>query len=640
MRLKVPFFGYVLAIVGLLFPSVVFVGVLPSLINTGPVKARLMAELRSWTGGEVTVAGPVSIESFFSLSVDLRNVEFGGVEGVSNITSVKAARIIARISWANLLIGNLDFDKIRIFDAVIHAKGGNRHEIGGALLASLTGAHKIPFAALSLVDSAVIIEGAAQQPSRRLQIETASANLRMSDGRIGVTGTLKWKGEPIVFRVSTNLPARGKPDVPVPMILNVDSRLVSGGFNGETSLNGALNAAGYLSLTTPDLPGLAKWSGFQLEDGMPGVVQLTGSLNLAPDWVSLQAAAFAVAGQRATGDLTLKFAAEQPQLEGALAFDELDLDPLWSETTAEPPAASEAPNASRWLMAALDMDLRISAETLRWKHATAKPAAFSLSSKAGMLSADIAELGLFDGSILGHIDADLARDPIRLRARLTAKRIDTAPILETMTGRSWLSGRADARLEVETDGRGGLQLLDSAKGHVRISFPHGGSIPFDIPRLAKLSPAQGVHGWTDLDFDTVAFDELRLRLDLQGGELRCDDLNLRRGDEIIRGSGSVDLARQQVDWRFTVRQTAQGEASKADAGVPPEASLSIQGPWERPTIRAGERSGSLSVRDIGTSRNASKSSACADRIEGGCGIGLIASERGRIETAGRRLQRG
>ena len=320
---------------------------LPSLINTGPVKARLMAELRRWTGGEVTVAGPVSIESFFSLSVDLRNVEFGGVEGVSNITSVKAARIIARISWANLLIGNLDFDKIRIFDAVIHAKGGNRHEIGGALLASLTGAHKIPFAALSLVDSAVIIEGAAQQPSRRLQIETASANLRMSDGRIGVTGTLKWKGEPIVFRVSTNLPARGKPDVPVPMILNVDSRLVSGGFNGETSLNGALNAAGYLSLTTPDLPGLAKWSGFQLEDGMPGVVQLTGSLNLAPDWVSLQAAAFAVAGQRATGDLTLKFAAEQPQLEGALAFDELDLDPLWSDVVSDRPGDADTQSVSR-----------------------------------------------------------------------------------------------------------------------------------------------------------------------------------------------------------------------------------------------------------------------------------------------------
>ena len=135
---------------------------------------------------------------------------------------------------------------------------------------------------------------------------------------------LKWKGEVIGFRMTTYLPAAVTPAAPVPMNLNLDSRLLSGEFNGETSLKGAMNAAGYLSLTTPDMPGLAKWTGLPLEDGMPGAVQLSGSLNLAADWVSLQAAAFSAAGQKATGDLTLKFAAEPAQLEGALAFDDLD----------------------------------------------------------------------------------------------------------------------------------------------------------------------------------------------------------------------------------------------------------------------------------------------------------------------------
>ena len=148
MRLKVPFFGYVLAIVGLLLPSVVFVGFLPSLINTGPVKARLLAELRDWTGSDVKVAGPVSIESFFSLTVDLRNVDLGGIKGVPSITSIKAARMIARISWTDLLRGNLDFDKVKIFDAVIHAKGGDAAEIGAAMLSALGGAQQNPFATL------------------------------------------------------------------------------------------------------------------------------------------------------------------------------------------------------------------------------------------------------------------------------------------------------------------------------------------------------------------------------------------------------------------------------------------------------------------------------------------------------------
>ncbi len=608
MRLKVPFFGYVLAIVGLLLPSVIFVGVLPSLINTGPVKARLMAELRSWTGGEVRVAGPVSIESFFSLSVDLRNVEFGGIEDIANVTSVRATRVIARISWANLLVGNLDFDKIRIFNAVIRTRGGDGKAIGGTLLAALAQAHKIPFAALTLSDSILVIEGGPQQPSRKLQIDSVSANLRMPDGRIAVSGSLKWKGEPIAFRLKTNLPASSRPEMPVPLNLSVDGPLASGAFNGESSLNGILNAAGNLSLATSDLPGFAKWAGLELEDGMPGVVQLTGTLNLAPDWVSLQSGAFAVAGQKATGDLTLKFGSEPAQLEGALAFDALDFEPLWGHTFGEPLPASGSPSASRRLMTALDMDLRISAETLRWGRAVATPAALTLTSKAGMLSAEIAELGLFDGSVLGHLDADFTHEPLRASARLTAENVDAAQIIDAVAQRPWIAGRADIRLELQAEGRGSQQLLDSAAGNVRVSFAKGGSIPFDILKLAKASPAQGVHGWSELDFATTAFDELRLQLNLQGGELRCDDLNLRRAGEIIRGSGSVDLARGQVDWRFTGRQAIRGggggDAAKGDAGAPPEASLSIQGPWARPTIRAGERSGSLAAERTGPLRDA------------------------------------
>jgi uncharacterized protein involved in outer membrane biogenesis len=568
-----------------------------------------MAELRDWAGTDVNVSGPVSIESFFSLTVDLRNVELGGIKSVTSITNVKAERIIARIAWSDLLLGNLDFDKVKIFDAVIHARSGDSAEIGAALVAALGGAKQNPFAILAIADSVIIFEGNAPQSSRKLHISTATANLRKSDGRIRVSGKLKWKGEPIGFRLTTNLPAPATPAAPVPMILDVDSRLLNGGFNGQTSLKGALNAAGYLSLATPDMPGLAKWTGWPLEGGMPGVVQLTGSLNLASDWVSLQAAAFAVGGQKATGDLMLKFAAVPAQLEGALAFDDLDFGPLWSETLGERPAASDQPSMVRRLIKSLNMDLRISAEALHWKHAVARPAAFTFTSNAGKISAEIADLGLFDGSVLGHIDADLAREPARVRARLTAENIDTAQILGEVSPRSWLSGRADARLEVEAEGRGGKQLLENAKAHARISFANGGSIPFDIPLLAKASPAQGVNGWSELGFATAAFDELRLQITLQDGVLRCDDLHLRSAGEIIRGLGSVDLARQQVDWRFTVRRgagdTGRGEAVTGDASVPPEASLSIQGPWARPTFRAGERSGALSAERPAARRNAS-----------------------------------
>ena len=88
---------------------------------------------------------------------------------------------------------------------------------------------------------------------------------------------------------------------------------------------------------------------------------------------------------------------------------------------------------------------------------------FSLTSKAGVFSADIAELGLFDGSVLGHVEADLAREPPGASARLTAERFDTALILGAVSDTPWLAGRADARLELEATGHGGKQLLERRK---------------------------------------------------------------------------------------------------------------------------------------------------------------------------------
>ena len=572
MRLKVPFFCYVLAIAGLLLPSAVLVAALPSLINTGPVKARLLAELREWTGGDVKVAGPVSMASLLSLTVELRNVELGSAD----TASVKAARLAARVSWGGLLSGHLVFDKIKIFDAVIHAKGGNTESIGGTLLSALARAHQNPFAALTLTNSVIIFESAAQQPGRKLEIDNASFSVGQSDGSVRASGHVRWKGEPIGFRLTTSLPAAGRPAVPVPTILNVDSRLMSGGFNGETSLNGALNAAGYLSLTTPDLPGFAKWAGWPLEDGMPNVVQLTGSLNLAPDWVSLQSAAFAVAGQKATGDLTLKFTDQPVQLEGALAFDDLDLGPLWRETLGEPLPASGAPRLSRALTS-LDMDLRISAELLRWEQATAKPAAFSLTSKAGVFSADIAELGLFDGSVLGHVEADLAHEPARAIARLTAENIDTALILGTVSEQPWLAGRAEARLELEAAGHGGKQLLESAKAHARVSFTDGGSIPFDIPRLAKASPAQGVNGWSELGLTATAVRRIAASAYFAGQRIAVrGSHSAQRGRDHARigerrsgaAAGGLALYRAQDHGRHRARRGRDGRCGRAARGEP------------------------------------------------------------------------
>jgi hypothetical protein len=366
---------------------------------------------------------------------------------------------------------------------------------------------------------------------------------------------------------------------------DLTSRLLNASFNGRATPSGVWSASGQASVSTPDAEALSRWLGGRVAAGIAGAVRIAGALDVSEERVHLRSGAVSVGTTEATGEMAVLLTPDAPRLEGSIAFDRLDLSAFrFFDRTGGSAVRFDQTALARSLRNAI-IDLRVSARSMVWDRLTTGDAAFTLSGRTGAISAEIAQLDLLGGSILGHIDADLRGDLPRVSARITAESIDSAQAMTVPSQEDWLAGRADADIELSAEWSTAEQFLKSVTMDALVAFPDGGQIRLDIARLGTSAPAQEQDGWDKVDFSWTDFSDLRFNLAMKDDRLHWRNLYLQTAAGNVRGVGDIDLAEQKLDWRLIVRP--------ATGGAAPEAGLSIKGPWGRPVIRRGRHSSSV-----------------------------------------------
>jgi AsmA protein len=588
MRLKVPFLGYVLAGIAFLLPSVVLAAMLPFLINSQPIKAKLTRTLSEWTGAEVKLSGSMAVEDFFSLSVEARDVEIGSFKGLELIEGMRAERLVARIAWFDLLSGGFDFDKVWVSGAVVKARAAGPDEVAAALAEVVAGPSQTPFAAFQLEDGLLALRSAPRKPYRRLEV--GRAKLRTAKGGQHLVGSanLVWKGQAVTL--SLRSPFRSEPGAKLPVEIRAAGPLLSAQFKGYVLPGPAGAAEGDVVLRSPAFGQAAAWLGLGSVPGLPGGdVALSGAVAMTSQTLSLTSGAVTIGGQSAQASLTLERDDPLPRLEGALAFNGLDLKALMAgQSLADGVTTASAQSAMA------EMDLRLSAKAVTWGGIETGPAALTLTARPSRLSAEIAELVLLGGELRGLVALEMAGPMARASARLSAEGVDAARLLRLADQRDWLSGAADLNVEAEAHWNDPAEITETLTAHARVNFPEGGQMRLDIPRLASSPALGGSGGWGDFEFTSAAFEHLRFDMALRDGQLSFSNLALTAAGRQVKGRGEIDLGARSLDWRFTLApRTATGQdglhGTVEDASGP---ALSIQGPWTRPVIRHRSSSGS------------------------------------------------
>ena len=590
MRLKVPFLRFVLGAIAFSFPLAIFLILLPHLINAEPVKERFIKELRAWTGAPVELHGPVAVESLFSLTLNAEDVEFKGFRGLSSLKSLRAERMVARLAWADLLFGRLDFDKIKVSGAKIRLDQPDGAGDFRALLSLLTKSGETPFESLTLSKSTIEAKR-SENLVQLADVDSLIVKLR-SRGRLQLYGRVNWAGEPVALNLKTRLVADAASQTTnVPLNFDLSSALLKASFEGTAHFFENWRIQGAASVSSPDTNRLQAWLGERFGQALPELLEVSGTLDADPTRLRLESAEITTNFSRATGDLTVLLGRARPKVDGSLAFRQLDLAALWTLAEAGRTARLGESGLSDD-RSDMQIDLGVSATSLSWGAHDLGSAAFTITGSPARLSAEIANLELLGGSMRGHVETDLGRVEPGFRARMSVEGVDAAALSGFGFLTDWLDGRAHAQITLVTQGADRARLMDNARIEGRVNFPDGGQIRFDPAMFARLASGEERAGWNSGGLSWQEFSALQFKLALKERSLTFTDLAVSSEAALVTGEGQVDCTRGLLDWQLSVRSPGDGLSVEGEqAGSASEASdlgnrLSIVGDWRNPSIRA------------------------------------------------------
>ena len=99
---------------GLVVIAAVFATALPYLVEVHTVRDGLVKNLSQWSGGPVSIHGPLRMKSFASLSIEAEGVSFSATPRLSPIDRIEAKSVTAILKVPSLLRGRVEFKKVSV----------------------------------------------------------------------------------------------------------------------------------------------------------------------------------------------------------------------------------------------------------------------------------------------------------------------------------------------------------------------------------------------------------------------------------------------------------------------------------------------------------------------------------------------
>ena len=460
--------------------AVMFAAALPFLVEDRAVRDRLVQSLSQWSGGPVSIHGPLRIKSFTSLSIEANGVRFEATPRLAPVGRIDAKSVTAILRVPSLLRGRIEFKKVAVEAPQLvlnrHAAPSKPDRYSGLEVAGTAAA----FAELSRF---------GQLELRNCTFVAASgerrAYSRVSAGTIGVTRSPDSSGFTLYLR----------------------DQGLEASFRGDLSHAGAMAIGAIQLKAAPGHPAAEKIVAAIAPWEKGHGISIAGDLTWAGGRLSLDGAAIGFDGRSAKGALIIATRHGRALTEGTLAYDTIEWMPAGADGGS---AGTSVTGALRALIRAglggagrADFDMRISAEHLRAGIYEAGPLALALTSRADLLSIDIAELSIFGGKIAGRLDYD-TRHPNTLSVSASGSRLDSEALAGAAAWPIAVSGPMSLRLALEMPFKD-APLAPEAKaatGSFDLAFPAGGTLDGEVAK--RLSEAFG-HGKAPWELNSGSF---------------------------------------------------------------------------------------------------------------------------------------
>ena len=210
----------------------------------------------------------------------------------------------------------------------------------------------------------------------------------------------------------------------------------------------------------------------------------------------------------------------------------------------------------------------------------------------GNVRAKIDNLALHGGQAQGKFTLDTRQKDAVLAGSFEMTNVDGLALTQGVSGFDWLSGKANASLEIAGGGKTPEDLAATLTGKARLSLASGAIEGLDLPLIVAKAKEGEIGNWRREAGRRTQFDRLDANFTIVNGIAETKDLTLSGPNIAVSGEGRTDIPRQRLDYRLKTKVTARSDQAAATTPAPTpedEASLVmplvIKGDWDKPDIR-------------------------------------------------------
>jgi AsmA protein len=592
----------------------------PFFIPAGVYKDQLVAQVKSATGRDLRIDGPVRVSLLPRIALEAEKVSFSNPPGAAEKDMAALGKLQVQLQVLPLLYGEIAVDRFVLVAPVIHLEVDKKgrpnwsfETAGGAAptpqSAPAKGAPPAKSAASSLQDlrlGEVKIEDGRityldQRSNARYEVSDVDIAVKLPslDQPVNVDGALVWNGKRVQLLAKVDRARALIDHSPTPISMKLAAEPISLNVVGTATLPAL---SGDLDLKVPSVRGLAAWTGNPLSapgNGL-GPFSLSGKFTADNGRYSFASARLTLDEIKGTGEVQVDTTGARPNIVAKLAVDGLDLNPSLPPeggaatagakpapaTPGSAPAPSAAPAASGWSDAPIDLaalhaadaDLDLSATGIRYRKIAVDKGLLGVKLKDGRLDADLRDLELYQGKGSGKVTVQDAKDRPQVALAFKLAGIQAEPLLRDAAGFDRLSGTGALEFDISGAGKSQREIIGTLGGKGAIRFTDGAITGINLAAMvrnvtAAFDPSSGPQK-TD-------FAELGGTFTIAQGILTNTDLALKSPLLRIEGAGKVDLPKRSLDYRVTPKAVAslEGQGGRGDLGgimVP----VDIRGPWD------------------------------------------------------------
>jgi AsmA protein len=555
------------------------------LMPAAAVRDAVAKEIHSVTGLDPVLRGDFSVSLFPSGTVSFHDVLLG--DDRTGRPAVAADELTARLRYFPLLAGRIeiaDVTLVRPTITVTFLPGGQSNWSG--LIGSLARAlapdpgRSASFSEIGIHDGTIVVHDVEKGYVERLSDVDFQVAWPSISRSFGANGHFAWHGETVEASLTLSDFLAALSGEHSGVKVRLASAPLKLAFDGAASSQPTLKIEGTLGVDAPSLRDAMLWTGkSKIPFGGFGRFALHAQSTVGEGVVSLSNVNVELDGNTAEGALTLS-SGDFRMVQGTLAADALDLTPYVSGIRLL------ATNNRNWDqlpitldgIADLNLDLRLSAASIKIAQARLGRTAVAANMRGGKLDITIGESQAFSGVVKGSIGLAAANDGVQVASHVQFVDVDLESCLGQLFGVQKLAGRGNMTLNVDGSGKSVMALTGTLNGTASLNAHGGALVGINVEQLLRRLERRPLSGAGDFRSGRTPFDELAISLKIDQGVVSVDDMHIDGPAVRLAVAGQASVPMRDLDLKGTA--TLISTATDNQFELP----FVVQGRWEDPIM--------------------------------------------------------